>query len=157
MFFSETLRRFARSEQFGGVLLIACTAVSLALANSPLSDAWIGFWHVKLGALSVEHWINDALMAVFFLMIGLELERGFTWARYRSGGMRCCRPFAAVGGMVRAGACTFCVSMPRTEAEPGFRHSDGHGHRVCARRHGPARTARAGRTQAVRGGVRHHR
>ena len=76
MFISETLRRFTRSEQFGGVLLIGCTVVSLALANSPVSDAWIALWHLKLGPLSIEHWVNDALMAVFFLMIGLELERG---------------------------------------------------------------------------------
>ena len=76
MMLHQTFRRFIQSEQFGGVLLVACTIVSLALANSPFAAAWLHLWHLKLGPMSVEHWINDALMAIFFLMIGLELERG---------------------------------------------------------------------------------
>ena len=88
----QTFRRFVQSEQFGGVLLLACTIVSLVLANSPFCGSLARMlWHVKLGPLSIEHWINDALMAVFFLMIGLELERGCTWASCRRCETRCCR------------------------------------------------------------------
>ena len=119
MFIPETLRRFARSEQFGGVLLIGCTVVSLALANSPLSDAWIGFWHLKLGPLSVEHWINDALMAVFFLMIGLELERGVYVGALSEWRNALLPAFAAVGGMVAPALVHFAFNAG-TEAEPGF-------------------------------------
>ena len=119
MFISETLRRFTRSEQFGGVLLMACTAVSLALANSPVGDAWIGFWHLKLGPLSVEHWINDALMAVFFLMIGLELERGIYVGALSEWRNALLPAFAAVGGMV-APALVHLGFNAGTEAEPGF-------------------------------------
>jgi Na+:H+ antiporter, NhaA family len=119
MFISETLRRFTRSEQFGGVLLIGCTVVSLALANSPLSHAWIGLWHLKLGPLSVEHWINDALMAVFFLMIGLELERGIYAGALSNVRDALLPAFAAVGGMVAPALLHFALNAG-TEAEPGF-------------------------------------
>lgn len=72
---SVTFQSFFESEKSAGLLLIFFTAVSLLLANSPASAAYLGFWQFKLGGLSIEHWVNDALMAVFFLLIGLELER----------------------------------------------------------------------------------
>ncbi len=72
---SNTFQRFFESEKAGGVLLIVCTVVSLILANSPIGDPYLNLWHVKVAGLSIEHWINDALMAIFFLLIGLELER----------------------------------------------------------------------------------
>src|SRR5687767_9905101 len=72
---SETFRRFFGSERAGGLLLIVCTVLSLALANSAWGDGYRNFWHAELAGLSLEHWINDGLMAVFFLFIGLELER----------------------------------------------------------------------------------
>ncbi len=52
-----------------------CTVVSLLLANSTIGADYLAIWQLYVGGLSVEHWINDALMAVFFLLIGLELER----------------------------------------------------------------------------------
>ncbi|MCG5261773.1 Na+/H+ antiporter NhaA [Cupriavidus gilardii] len=72
---SNTFKRFFESEKAGGILLIVCTILSLILANSALGDQYLHIWHVKVAGLSVEHWINDALMAIFFLLIGLELER----------------------------------------------------------------------------------
>lgn len=72
---SKTFEAFFHSEKTGGLLLLACTLVSLAVANSALGPAYAAFWHAKLAGLSVEHWINDGLMAVFFLFVGLELER----------------------------------------------------------------------------------
>ncbi len=96
----QTFRRFVQSEQFGGVLLVMCTIVSLVLANSPFSEAWLRLWHVMLGPLSLEHWINDALMAVFFLMIGLELERGVYIGALSSVRNALLPAFAAAGGMV---------------------------------------------------------
>jgi Na+:H+ antiporter, NhaA family len=97
---TETFIRFARSEQFGGILLLACTVVSLALANSPASDGWLGFWQMKAGPLSIEHWINDALMAVFFLFIGLELERELYVGELSKLRNALLPAFAAVGGML---------------------------------------------------------
>lgn len=67
--------QFLESKKSGGIILILCTIISLSLANSALSESYLHIWHLRIGGLSVEHWINDALMAIFFLLIGLELER----------------------------------------------------------------------------------
>ena len=72
---SRSFVEFFQSERAGGVALIACTVVSLALANSAFGAGYLGWWKQTIGGMSVEHWINDGLMAVFFLLIGLELER----------------------------------------------------------------------------------
>ena len=72
---SQTFKEFSESSKAGGIILIACTLLSLALANSALGPAYLGFWHQYVAGLSIEHWVNDALMAIFFLLIGLELER----------------------------------------------------------------------------------
>jgi NhaA family Na+:H+ antiporter len=74
-YLSETFRRFFGSEKAGGVALIICTLLSVLLANSPAGDGYRDLWHAQIAGMSVEHWINDGLMAVFFLFIGLELER----------------------------------------------------------------------------------
>ena len=72
---SRSFQAFFRSEKSSGILLIACTIASLIITNSALGAGYLGFWQSYYGGLSVEHWINDALMAIFFLLIGLELER----------------------------------------------------------------------------------
>jgi Na+:H+ antiporter, NhaA family len=72
---TKLFKDFLDSEKTGGFILIACTLFSLFLANSIWSEAYLNLWHYRLGAATVEHWINDGLMAVFFLLIGLELER----------------------------------------------------------------------------------
>ncbi|RSZ60881.1 Na+/H+ antiporter NhaA [Massilia atriviolacea] len=72
---SNSFKEFFASSKAGGIVLIVCTLLSLALANSAFGSDYLAFWHLKLAGLSVEHWINDALMAIFFLLIGLELER----------------------------------------------------------------------------------
>lgn len=66
---------FTESEKAGGFMLIACTLLSLYLANSQFGKNYIHFWHLNLGNHPVEYWINDGLMTIFFLLIGLELER----------------------------------------------------------------------------------
>lgn len=54
---------------------MACTVVSMILANSGLRDSYLGFWHTDIAGNGLSHWVNDGLMAIFFLLIGLELER----------------------------------------------------------------------------------
>lgn len=66
---------FFESEKAGGLVLLICTVISLILANSSISEEYISMWHYQIGSHSAEHWINDGLMAIFFLLIGLELER----------------------------------------------------------------------------------
>ena len=70
-----SFKRFISSSKAGGIILIACTLISLAIANSTIGPDYLSFWHASVAGLSVEHWVNDGLMAIFFLLIGLELER----------------------------------------------------------------------------------
>ena len=72
---TKLLKDFINSEKAGGLILVFCTIISLTITNSSYQTSYSEFWHINLGPLSLEHWINDALMAIFFLLIGLELER----------------------------------------------------------------------------------
>lgn len=72
---SATFKEFAASGKAGGVLLILCTVLSLSIANSRWGAPYLDFWHLGFAGLSIELWVNDALMAIFFLLIGLELQR----------------------------------------------------------------------------------
>lgn len=66
---------FFESEKAGGLILLICTAFSLVISNTSFSESYFDIWHYPVANHSFEHWINDGLMAIFFLMIGLELER----------------------------------------------------------------------------------
>lgn len=72
---TKLFKEFFDSEKAGGLVLIACTIISLLITNSSFGADYRHFFQTKLAGLSVEHWINDGLMAIFFLIIGLELER----------------------------------------------------------------------------------
>lgn len=69
----RTLRRFMESEKSGGLTLIVCTLLSILLANSSIGQQYLSLWDFHLGSHSIAHWINDGLMAIFFLLVGLEL------------------------------------------------------------------------------------
>ena len=72
---SNTFNRFFESEKSSAIILVIATLISVALANSVMSDRYLALWKNEYVGLSLEHWINDGLMTIFFLMIGLELER----------------------------------------------------------------------------------
>src|SRR5450631_1578869 len=80
---STLFQQFFNSEKAGGLILMGCTALSLILANSVFSDDFVHFWHIpaplQLGTITIpfriEEWINDGMMTIFFLMVGLEIER----------------------------------------------------------------------------------
>ncbi len=72
---SSTFNRFFESEKSSAIILVVATLISVTLANSLFSDHYLSFWKNEFFGLSLDHWINDGLMAIFFLMIGLELER----------------------------------------------------------------------------------
>lgn len=72
---SKLFTEFFESEKSSGIVLIICTLVSLFLANTVLQESYGNLWHYQIGHHSLEHWINDGLMTIFFLLIGLELER----------------------------------------------------------------------------------
>lgn len=93
----SALRAFLASEAAGGILLMAAAALAMLVANSALSDVYFHAIHAvtgpeltpKLGPMTVHLWINDGLMAIFFLLVGLEIKREFvdghlsTWADRR--------------------------------------------------------------------------
>src|SRR3546814_4831699 len=54
---------------------MAAAAIALVIANSPISESWFPLLHLKLGPLSLAHWVNDGMMALFFLLVGLEIKR----------------------------------------------------------------------------------
>ncbi len=108
----ETLTRpfgeFARLESSGGILLIGCTLAALLWANSPWSHAYFDLWHTKLtvgfaqATLSKEihFWINDGLMAIFFLLVGLEIKREVLIGELASMQKAALPLVAAIGGML---------------------------------------------------------
>jgi NhaA family Na+:H+ antiporter len=71
----RALETFLKDEAAGGYVLMAAAALALVVANSPLASAYFGALHAYLGPMSVGHWINDGLMALFFLLVGLEIKR----------------------------------------------------------------------------------
>lgn len=75
MTITKLFKDFSDSEKSGGITLIACTIISMVLANTTFGGEYTHFWHTNLGGQSIEYWINDGLMTIFFLLIGLELER----------------------------------------------------------------------------------
>ena len=101
---------FFNSEKSSGVLLIVCTAISLLVANSAGSDAYQGFWQSSVGGMSLAHWINDGLMAIFFLLIGLELERELYVGELSNFKNALLPIFAAVGGIVTPAAIHFAFN-----------------------------------------------
>lgn len=91
---------FFESEKAGGLILVLVTALSLVLANSALQTNYINFWHFELGGHSIVHWINDGLMTIFFLLIGLELEREIYHGELSDIKNASLPIFGAIGGML---------------------------------------------------------
>lgn len=99
---------FLESEQVSGIILILCVVASISMANSSFARGYLDFWQIKAGfegggivlKYSLEHWINDGLMAIFFLLIGLEIEREFYIGELSDRKNARLPVFAAVGGMV---------------------------------------------------------
>jgi NhaA family Na+:H+ antiporter len=97
---SASFRSFIESEASGGIILMAVAALALIAANSPLSEYYFGLLKIYVGGLSILHWVNDALMAVFFLLVGLEIKREMISGQLSSWSRRALPGFAAIGGMV---------------------------------------------------------
>ncbi|HEX3008143.1 MAG TPA: Na+/H+ antiporter NhaA [Bacteroidales bacterium] len=93
-------KEFFNSEKAGGLILIVCTAVSLILANSGIAAQYLHFWHTDIAGQSLTHWINDGLMTLFFLLIGLELEREIYEGELSNIKDALLPIFAAIGGMI---------------------------------------------------------
>ena len=100
--------RFVHSEVSGSVVLMVCTLAAITWANSPAAEFYFALAHTKIGVswgdakfgLSLQHWVNDALMAVFFFVVGLEIKRELTAGRLSSLRMAALPGMAALGGML---------------------------------------------------------
>ncbi len=96
----STLRHWLDSESASGIALMIAAALALIVANSPLAATYFQVLESKLGPMSVLHWINDALMAVFFLLVGLEIKREFLDGQLASWSNRALPGIAAAGGVI---------------------------------------------------------
>ncbi|KIO50589.1 Na+/H+ antiporter NhaA [Flavobacterium hibernum] len=97
---TKTFKSFFNNEKSGGLLLLFVTIISLYLANSSFQTEYIAFWETDLNGHSITHWINDGLMAIFFLLIGLELEREIYHGELSSIKNASLPIMAAFGGML---------------------------------------------------------
>lgn len=97
---NDMIRDFFKMESAGGILLVIAAAVAMTIANTSLNDAYQGFLHTYVFGMSVSHWINDGLMAVFFLLIGLEVKRELLEGALKSKETAIFPAIAAVGGML---------------------------------------------------------
>ena len=100
MILTKTFKSFFENEKSGGLLLLFVTIISLYLANSSFQTEYIAFWEKDLGGHSITHWINDGLMTIFFLLIGLELEREIYHGELSSIKNASLPLMAALGGML---------------------------------------------------------
>ncbi|MBO9709440.1 MAG: Na+/H+ antiporter NhaA [Caulobacter sp.] len=96
----SALRAFLRSESAGGLLLMGAAALALIIANSPLTEEYFHLLHVEVAGLSLAHWVNDGLMAVFFLLVGLEIKREMVDGELSTWSRRVLPGVAALGGMI---------------------------------------------------------
>ncbi|TGQ87007.1 Na+/H+ antiporter NhaA [Mesorhizobium sp. M8A.F.Ca.ET.208.01.1.1] len=96
----SVFREFLDSEAAGGIILMVAAALALIVANSPLAETYFAVLHAYLGPLSVSHWVNDGLMAVFFLLVGLEIKREMLDGQLSTWPRRVLPGIAAAGGMV---------------------------------------------------------
>ena len=116
---SRSFQEFFDSEKSSGVLLVMFTIVSLMLANSLIGPDYLAFWKTPVAGLSLGHWVNDALMAVFFLFIGLELERELYVGELSDFRNALLPIFAAIGGIVAPALIHYSLNAG-TAAQPGF-------------------------------------
>lgn len=124
---TKLFKAFFESEKTGGLLLLLCTAISLLVANSGWGEAYIHFWHTQLDLSfaglqlnhSLLHWINDGLMTVFFLLVGLEIERELYAGELSSFSNAVLPVVAAIGGMVVPALIHFSFNAS-TPTQNGF-------------------------------------
>ncbi|MBU6252718.1 MAG: Na+/H+ antiporter NhaA [Alphaproteobacteria bacterium] len=112
----SALRGFLQSEAAGGVLLMAAALAALGVANSPLAPAYADSLGRYVGPFSVQHWINDGLMALFFLLVGLEIKREMVDGHLATWADRRLPILAAVAGMI----VPALVFLAVTQADPAL-------------------------------------
>ncbi|ELM6619072.1 Na+/H+ antiporter NhaA [Vibrio fluvialis] len=117
---TDMIRDFFKLESAGGILLVIAAAIAMAIANSPLNEIYQGSLHSYVFGMSVSHWINDGLMAVFFLLIGLEVKRELLEGALKSRETAIFPAIAAVGGMLAPALIYVLFNSGDAEAIQGW-------------------------------------
>jgi NhaA family Na+:H+ antiporter len=126
---ARPLARFLRIESASGIVLIACTAVALGLANSPAAAAYHAFWHThvqlevggfKIGGGLAHFFVNDVLMTIFFFVVGLEIKRELVAGELRDARKAALPVAAALGGMLVPAAIYMALRADEF-GQPAFR------------------------------------
>lgn len=127
--FTRPLTHFLQIESASGIVLLVCTAVALALANSPLAGAYEKFWHapvsVTFGGFTIggelgHFFVNDVLMTIFFFVVGLEIKRELVAGELRDPRKAALPVAAALGGML-VPAGIYMALMASAAGAPAFR------------------------------------
>ncbi|TKK72025.1 Na+/H+ antiporter NhaA [Ilyomonas limi] len=125
--FTDVFKRFFESEKIAGLFLLFCTIISLIIANSSVGASYIHFMHRTINLsfvgvalnLSIEQWVNDGLMAIFFLMVGLEVKRELLIGELASFSSAILPVAAAIGGMIVPSLIHFAFNHG-TPTQSGF-------------------------------------
>jgi len=116
----SALRAFLEDGAAGGIVLMLAAAAALIIANSGWSDAYFAGLQSKLGPMSALHWVNDGLMALFFLQVGLEIKREFVDGHLSNWGDRALPMIAAVAGMAMPALVFLAIAGGRPELHRGW-------------------------------------
>lgn len=106
----------------GGALLVICAVASMIMANSGMASAWLNFWHTQINphlpglhAHNLTHWINDGLMTIFFLLVGLEIERELLTGELSDRRTAMLPVMAAIGGMLVPALVYLVININHSE------------------------------------------
>ena len=94
------LNKLPEGNALSGIILTLCTIASLLVSNSFFGSTYIEFWHIKLGHYSLLHIVNDMLMTVFFLVVGLEIKKELLIGELKNRKKALLPALCAVGGMI---------------------------------------------------------
>lgn len=119
------LEEFIHRQTTSGVLLMICAVIALVIANGPWHESYEHFLHTEIGismgnsgfSLSIHHWINEALMAMFFFIMGLELKRELLVGELSTPSQALLPIMAAIGGMVVPALCYFALNTSGADAK----------------------------------------
>ncbi|MDE1513761.1 MULTISPECIES: Na+/H+ antiporter NhaA [Vibrio] len=116
----DMIRDFFKMESAGGILLVIAAAIAMMIANSAMGDGYQALLHTYVLGMSISHWINDGLMAVFFLLIGLEVKRELLEGALKSRETAIFPAIAAVGGMLAPALIYVLFNFNDPEAIQGW-------------------------------------